>query len=1028
MTSRAPIFALAFAAFARSAIAGTGEEFFEQKIRPVLVEQCYDCHNSEKRKGGLALDSRAGWQKGGESGPAIVPGKPGESLLIQSIRHVDPDLKMPSKAPKLDAVAIADFVRWVELGAPDPREQVAAKTAQRPWSEVLAERKKWWCFQPVVNSATPRVSDPTWSEHPVDRFILAKLEAAGLRPAADASPEVLARRLSFVLTGLPPAEKSESVDTLLASPAFGEKWARHWLDLARYAETFGSEHDYLNPHAWRYRDYVIRAFNDDLPYDRFVREQVAGDLLPPRWKDGVNEALLGTAWHRMVEYFATPVDVKREEGIVIDWQLEALGKTFLGLTITCARCHDHKFDPISDEDFYALYGVFASTRPTQNILDDPAKLTARDAELAKIKAQLRPVLAAQWTKDAQPAVIEAALKREGKDPLAPLREVAKADDFAKAWAALRKKESNPAKDAPEVFADLTREELKGWHVSGPGLPARPSAAGSLSLATGEQFVRAIQPAGFFSDTISERHGGALRSPDFIIEKRAVSVLASGSGKARLRLVIENHQDDLLLFKQVNPDLNSAAPRWVRMPMKDQWIGRRARVELLTRDHKTCVGTQKDQHAWEKTDERSAFGIQRVVLHDGDAPPDPSPFIALWSAGPKSTGELAANLSSAALAALDVWKTDRTSDDDTRLLQALLDSGVLSSKADATPEIAALAEKFRHTEAAIPFATRAPGVCDDGTGYDCEFFPRGDHLQPGATVPRRFLEVLGGKPLGGTDSGRLELAQEITRPDNPLVARVMVNRIWQHLFGRGLVPTPDNFGRMGEAPTHPELLDHLATKFIADGWSVKKLIRYLVTTRTWQLAAEPPPRADEIDPGNTLLSHAHVRRLEAEAIRDAMLAVAGNLTSDHRGPGSRVPYRTQIDPDKQPPAGAVDSGGCRSIYLESRRLFPSAFLAAFDAPRPNVFMGRRSETNVPAQSLALFNDPFVQHQANLFAQRVQDVEGDAPRIARMVQLAFSRPPTAAETDRALAFLHEAGDDRWRDLAHALFNMKEFIYLR
>jgi hypothetical protein len=306
------------------------------------------------------------------------------------------------------------------------------------------------------------------------------------------------------------------------------------------------------------------------------------------------------------------------------------------------------------------------------------------------------------------------------------------------------------------------------------------------------------------------------------------------------------------------------------------------------------------------------------------------------------------------------------------------------------------------------------------------------LKPDAPVPRRFLEALGGAPLGKTDSGRLALARELTRTDNPLTARVIVNRVWQHLFGRGLVATPDNFGRMGELPTHPELLDHLATKFMGDGWSIKRLIRYIVTSQTWQLAAEPPPGASEFDPNNDLLSHARVRRLEAEAIRDALLAAGGNLKSGHTGPGIRPFYRTQIDPDKQPAAGPIDGDGRRSVYLEARRLFPSEFLAVFDAPKPNILTGRRTETNVPGQSLALLNDPFVHHQAKLFGQRITVLPNltDEERIQRMYEIAFARPPGNAELERVVAFVRGAGstDNSWSDLAHALFQMKEFIYLR
>jgi hypothetical protein len=321
-------------------------DFFEKKIRPVLVAECYECHAAEKQKGGLRLDSRAGLLTGGDTGPAIVPGDPEKSLLITSIKQTDPDLKMPKKAPMLEPQIIADFVSWIKMGALDPRnepDKTVAAGKGAAWPKVFALRKRWWCFQPVSQPALPTPKDRAWSDQPIDRFILAAMEKRGLSPAKDAEPHVIYRRLCFALTGLPPAPSDlaefakaasidrrqaivDATDRLLASPAFGERWARHWMDLVRFAETFGSEHDYLNPHAWRYRDYLIRAFNADLPYDRFVQEQIAGDLLAPRWNPDlkINEALLATAWQRMIESYATPVDVKREEISVIDWQIEAL--------------------------------------------------------------------------------------------------------------------------------------------------------------------------------------------------------------------------------------------------------------------------------------------------------------------------------------------------------------------------------------------------------------------------------------------------------------------------------------------------------------------------------------------------------------------------------------------------------------------------------------------------------------------------------------------------------------------------------
>jgi hypothetical protein len=1001
----------------------------------------------------LQLDSRDRLRAGGDTGPALVPGAPEKSLLITSIQQTDPDLKMPKKAPMLASEVIADFVTWIKMGAPDPRDEpdkIKAGGSAATWPQVFAARKGWWCFQPVRHPPVPTPSDTHWSSEPIDRFILATMEKAGLSPAKDAEPGVVYRRLCFALTGLPPGPRAvsafisaaavdrrkaiaDATDALLASPAFGERWARHWMDLVRFSETFGSEHDYLNPHAWRYRDYLIRAFNADLPYNRFIQEQIAGDLLDPRWnaKLQINEALLGTAWQRMIESYATPVDVKREEISVIDWQIEALGKTFLGLTIECARCHDHKFDPISAADFHGLYGVFASTRPILNILDAPGKLTAQDNALRGIKEELRGALADWWDREIAGGAIERAMRTEKKDRLTPLRVLAKSPDTKAAWRTLREREQTRGERSAGdlLFADFaSARDLAGWRVSGPGLPRELTAAGMFSLSLGDTLVRTIHPRGYVSDAVSERHGGSLRSPEFTIEKRTVSVLASGTGKARLRLVIDNFQNDLLLFEGVNPNLDSPAPRWFSMQIKEQWMGHRARIEVMTRDDKTCVGYTNDQERWAETDGRSAFGIYRVVLHDGTLEPAPSLFPdEFWQDDVTSWNDVLARFTARARAALARWRTGDATDADARLLEALLESGALPNRRGADGRCDKLIERFREREKQIPQPIRAPGVCDDGYSHDCRLFPRGDHLHPGAPVPRRFLEVLGGMPLGGVQSGRLELARAITAPENPLTARVMVNRIWQHLTGRGIVATPDNFGKMGAAPTHPALLDYLAARFVAEGWSVKKLIKEIVCTRTFSLSSTPHAAAAERDPANDYLSHARVTRLEAEAIRDAMLAVAGNLKSGHDGPGVRGFYKTQIDPDKQPPAGPLDGDGKRSVYLEARRLFPNEFLAVFDAPKPNIVTGRRSETNVPAQSLTLLNDPFVWAQADVWAKAtLAALADDAARVERMYLAAFAREPLPAEKERAFAFIHAHGDSGWRDFAHALFNMKEFIY--
>jgi mono/diheme cytochrome c family protein len=1023
-----------------------GLQFFERRIRPVLAAECIDCHNVEKRKGGLALDHRAGWEKGGDTGPAIVRNKPDDSLLVTSIRHADPDLKMPKKAPKLDDAVIADFVAWVKMGAPDPREhpQPVTASAKKPWRQLLAERSQWWSFQPLGDPPIP----PGDAAHPIDRFLKTQ--------PAPADPRTLIRRLAFTLTGLPPTPdevdrfvsdfRSDSHSTLdsqlsafLSSPRFGEHFARHWMDVVRYADTHGSEHDLWNPWAWRYRDYLIRAFAADVPYDRFVREQIAGDLLPePRWLDNVNESVIGTAMHRFVEYYDTPVDPKREEAIVIDNQIDTLGKAFQGLTLGCARCHDHKFDPVSARDYYALYGVFAGSRAAMHILDAPEALCGHDAELRRLREEVRTALAAQWREELRALPVRfREILREEKGPLQPLRTLAKKAEaeFASAFAEARR--AQPAATLPAgavVFADFGAKPggtgilpvasaegslpesaagpavplPRGWRVSGPGLPDSPSRAGFLSLGAENSppLIRAIQPAGYFSDFNSARHGGSLRSPDFTIEKKYVSILATGRGGARARLVVENFQGERLLYAPAHPELKSFTTQWVTMTLRANWPGRRAYLEFVTGDDRPFVDVLKDPVATlGANDGRSMFGLVRVIFHDGPPPgADPELPAAVWNAEPATWSDFAAHFARVADSALTAWIENRATDDDARLLTTLVNAGALQTGTPANSAGARLVAEFHAMEKSIPRAQRAPGLRDDGTGRDHPLLARGDHTKPGEPVPRRWIEALGHAPI----PDRLALANEIARADNPLTARVMANRVWQWLFGRGLVPTSDNFGRLGEKPEHPELLDHLAARFIADRWSLKKLIRYIVTSQAWQ-------------------TQSSARRLEAESIRDAILAVSGDLKPDLFGPSVPVFWRTELDGENQPKPGPLDGAGRRSIYLDVRRKFPSEFLATFDFPKTVSATGRRDSTNVPAQSLALLNDPFVQAESRRFAERVsRECVLDEARIERMYALAFARPPRPDEMDRALAFLKSGAS--LPDLAHALLNMKEFVFVR
>ncbi len=1334
-------------------------EFFEKKIRPVLVAECYECHSGKKEKGGLRLDYRGGWEKGGENGPAIVPGNAAKSLLIQAIQHAHSELKMPKKGAKLSEAVIQDFITWVNKGAADPRDKVptAESAAAGSWEDVLAVRRQWWSFQPVKEPAVPMVKNSKWSTEPVDKFILAKLEEKNLTPAKTADKRTLIRRATFVLTGLPPTPEEVNafladtspkafekvVDRLLASPSFGEQWARHWMDLVRYAETHGSEGDPEIINAWRYRDYLIRAFNTDVPLDQLIKEHIAGDLLAkPRLNqtEGINESKLGIASLRFNEHGYQPVDSLDEQVKTVDNQIDVIAKAFQGLTVSCARCHDHKFDPISQKDFYAMYGVLASSRPAQVMVDTPEVLNRGKAELAALKPQIQSALAETWLKavteelpaklkrnrngwteeasvplqdlEREVAKYEATararvLEARGKNPAAatlpqplaqwsfdgdakdtkgnlngelrggavikngrlvlngidafmesvPLKqdlkektleawvylsnlqqrgggvittekiggsifdaivyaekeskqwvpgsnnfkrsqtlggsqETATPDEaihlavtyaadglisfyrngkpYGKAYSLATKQEElatfaagqahallgrrhtgggiaflsgeieegrlyNRALSAEEVgnsfaagpggvskedllaammpqektkyqevakelaglkwaqeykaasragqkaaFDDATRNEFnplyawvkfnglkeeelsakwmawmqkqqaelnarqegnakgyvtkwnlaKGdeapWFREGQNLPAKVTKPGEFALEPeGVEVVDGIYPAGIYSHLLTKKHGALFTSPRFKIETDSISVKVVGGGGAMVRVMVDNYP---LPMNPIYPKaiLERDEPGWVRIDTayrKGSW----AYLEFATFSEQTLPLATKNT----PVNGRSWFGVEQVVFHDGkDLPKDEvMPAIAL-SAGsaPKNAEELVQQYQSALTAAIRAWQGGTMTEPQRALLDYFVRRGLLPNDTEKVgAQAEALVAEYRKLEATVPVALRAPGVIETA-GYNTQLMPRGDHLKPGEVVPRGFLQVLGKGEFHfkqSQPSGRLELAESIADAKNPLTARVMVNRIWQHLFGRGIVATVDNFGRLGAEPTHRELLDYLAVKLVKEGWSEKKLIRALVLSQTWQQSSEPSAAAQQVDAANDLLSHYRVRRLEAENIRDALLAVAGKLEAKQFGP----PVINSVNPR-------------RSVYLAIRRTHLNPFLEVFDAPKPFTTLGRRDATNVPAQSLTLLNDPFVIGLAKDWAKAlVARDETEELRVRRMFELAFARTPSAQELQGCLDYLAQLGAEKnvaaterlkseavWQDFAQSLFNLKEFIYIR
>jgi len=1065
-------------------------EFFETKVRPVLAENCYKCHGGGKKKGKLQLDSRAGLLKGGESGPAVVPGRPEQSLLVKAIHYKDDLLRMPPKS-KLSDDHITDLTTWVAMGAPWPRGAGSRTAAKGPGAFDLRERAKYWCWQPLKRATPPPVKHMDWPHSPVDHFILAKLEAQGLSPAKPADRRTLLRRVTYDLTGLPPtpaeidaflSDRSPNayekvVDRLLASPHYGERWGRHWLDLVRFAETYGHEYDFEMPEAYLYRDYVIRAFNADVPYDQFVLEHIAGDLLPqPRRHptDGYNESVIGTGFWFLGEATHSPVDVRADEAGRIDNQIDVLAKAFLGLTVSCARCHDHKFDAISTKDYYALVGYLESSRFQRAFLDAPARTRDAVGQLKQLQAQSRAIAVGQaaqvlqtqseglakcllanrtggpsaggrWSKLCQ------AARGRPENPLYPWTELGRtgstlnAQQFAAKRQALvqhlkHQAEKARAADArPMVFEDFNKGTYQDWLVTGQAFGTGPSRVpAAIVQPDPHRPVRDIaRPGTAHSGLVSDRLQGVLRSRTFVIARKKILYHAAGRG-AHINLIIDNYQlirDPIYGGLTVKID-HGDRPEW-RVQDVSMWLGQRAYIEVVD-------------------DGRGYVAVDRILFSDDGPPADaPSHLLIRILDDPHldSLEGLARKYQELFLEVLGQWRSGRLQEagdcaNRVALLNWLLHSdlatppdGEASQEQQADrKKLAALMETYRQVEAGLPVPRLARAMAD-GTGWDEPVHIRGNCKNLGEVVPRRFLQAIAGSrqpaPAGG--SGRLELARRMLDSSDALLPRVMVNRIWQHHFGEGIVRSVDNFGVLGEAPTHPELLDYLATEFVRQGWSLKKMHRLMVLSSAYRVASRPDdPTAERLDPQNRLLHRMPIRRLEAESIRDAILAVSGRLDAKMEGPGV-LPYLTPHMAGRGRPSasGPLDGDGRRSIYLNVRRNFLTPMFLAFDYPIPFTTIGRRSVSNVPAQALALMNNPFVVQQANVWARRALADPGLSPsrRIESLYVTAFGRPPEAAELAAALAFLDEqtkhygrADDPRaWSDLCHVLINVKEFIFI-
>lgn len=1279
-------------------------EFFEQKIRPVLVAECYECHDAKKQKGELRLDYAAALLKGGETGPGIIAGNAKQSLLIQTISHEHKELQMPKKRPQLDAKIIADFTEWVNRGAPDPRLAIPTESVQATWSDLLSVRKNWWSFQPVKTVAVPGGTATSG----IDRFLEASQNDRHVPPSPPADKRTLIRRATYTLTGLPPTTSeidafvaddsatafAKVVDRLLASPRYGEHFARHWMDLVRYADTHGSEGDPTIPQAWRYRDYLIRAFNADVPYDQFVREQIAGDLLPnPRLNptDQLNESALGTGHFRLIEYGYQPVDTVDEQVRNVDNQIDVVTKTFLGLTVSCARCHNHKFDAISQADFYAFYGIFASSRPGQVTVDAPEVLEQNRAQLTKLKVIIRAELAQEWRKQAEAIpetisqlqrasteriALEAQIRKikgqlagrsfqakmqgqvdlgpapthwwtfeqDGRDlvgnleaklmggatirggrlildgetafaqtdPIAetygpktleawvvlptltqqgggvltlesigggvfdsivfaekqPARWMAGSDNgvrsqnvagiaetaqsnelihlaivyqmegqvalyrngqpYGKAYspanakstlhnftagkahllfgrrhtgggkaflkaeleearlyasaltpaevaasfragmlpgapvakaptddaqvaklknelatlepqlAALKQalgkitKGLGPEEDStnPLHAATFTRVGLRPkatpdprqaepdlnlaspqsapWNRHGNGMEARITPGDFRVESEGADVLSQILPSGLHSHTLSTNHSAVLTSPRFQITTDFISVQVLGRG-ATLRLIPDNYPLSPGDSRFPKATVNNATPTWITLDTAYR-KGSSGYLELtLPADSTNQEGNPATARGW--------FGVREVVFHTSRASGPSGAAVITKASAYLNFKELVTALDQAAQA----WGKDQAEEAQVALLDAALRHGVLDARSQLSPRLTELVAEYRRLEAAIKPPRRAPGLLE-AAGFDQPLYARGDHKKPTEVIPRRYLEAFDATPFQTKGTGRLQLAAKIASSNNPLTARVMVNRLWYHTFGRGLVGTVDNFGRLGELPTHPELLDYLSQQFINQQWSVKAMLREFMLTAAYQRSSLPTAVARKLDAANDLLSHMNVRRLEGEALRDTLLTFAGQIEHRMYGPGDNA---------LAPPKGQVR----RSVYLTIRRNTLNPLITAFDGPKPFTTVGRRDTTNVPAQSLTLLNDPFVLEISKRWAASLAAPTSDERKVEALFLQALGRPAVASELAIAQRYLadlrRELGSNEvrvWQDFAQAMLNLKEFLYIK
>lgn len=943
-----------------------GEAFFERKIRPILVSHCYDCHSDVNSEGGLLLDTRAGWQEGGDNGAAVVPGQPDDSLLISAVRYHNENLAMPpvDAGGKLSSDDIAALEEWVRIGAPDPRSGVI-----RLGGMNAEDADSWWAFQPLPK-AEPRLSSAK-----IDAMLARRLAENALTPVSQADKRTLIRRATYGVTGLAPtpdevdvflADQSPTafdrvIERLLDSPQYGVHWGRHWLDVVRYADTAGENTDRPLPHAWRYRNWVFDSFNEDMPFDEFVRLQVAGDLIRSgqsreRW----NEGIIATGYLAIARRYGHDIDKRTH--LMHEDVIDNLGKNLLGLTTGCSRCHDHKYDPITMDDYYALYGIFESTQfafPGCEPRGQPRDLVAL---LSQQEIDDRMQL---WKSQSASARVEKEKREQATEHLR------------------------------ELVGDTGRQIMARTTVGEGGtVPVKDL---KVNLRQGEVLQLTVFPNGSHAaDTTRIRwkiqeNGNEGRCWDV---EDLIPVISRGNPNASsdgaIWCFLESTGEPAFLTQQFDglPE-NAALKAWKRS-------GDALSIFVNTTNQPVKVWTKLPAKAFFVHPEHN-----RSVTVAFVSPMDGAATISGAVTDAHPTGGDGVSFEILHVASSQYGET-------------LVEVGRSSSTLIADPG----------PKPGIPVAYAVV----DGKPVNARLQRRGDPEQLGEEVPRRWLSVFGGDAIAdANESGRRELADWIAM--NPLTVRVIVNRIWQWHFGRGLVTTPNNFGSRGEVPTHPELLDGLAAEFVASGYSVKMMHRLIMHTAAYQRSSELPQQSLEGDPENRLLGHFSRRRLNAEEIRDSLLQVSTQLDP---APGHAHPFPEESTWKftQHNPFHAVYDTNRRSAYLMVQRQRRHPFLALFDGPDPNASTPVRQTSTVPTQALYFLNDPFFHTQAAALADRILEFDGDNERVEQTYRMVFQRWPNESERETGRKFLRQyptEAVEKWRAYARVLLASNEFIHV-